>query len=419
MAFYFLGFLIYTLVIVSEQSLARLNAHDLDSLRAKPGRLASRAVSLVEDLRSSLAALLLARVFMVLAVSVAAIAGLPIIIQQEWFIYATQTSLGLPEWAAILLLLVCLVLIFGFIFWGIQKIEFIRQRSPKIASLIGWLSPFMMFWKFLFSWFIRHEKATEQADQTAVPEVSQGPNVAVSSEKRELELIKSIVQFGDVTVKQVMQPRSKVVAVDFKTTFPDLLNTVCENEFSRMPVIDEDLDNVTGILYVKDLVPHLHKPDDFEWQTLVRPNLMLVPESKRGIELLREFKQEKMHMALVVDEYGGSSGLVTLEDILEEVIGDIRDEFDAESEIRYRKLDDYNFLFEGQILLNDVCRITGLSVNVFDEVRGNSDTLAGLALELRGDIPPTGAEISWEGYILKVISADSRKIEQLKLTLPR
>ena len=146
---------------------------------------------------------------------------------------------------------------------------------------------------------------------------------------------------------------------------------------------------------------------------------MLVPDSKRGIELLREFKQEKMHMALVVDEYGGSSGLVTLEDILEEVIGDIRDEFDAESEIRYRKLDDYNFLFEGQILLNDVCRITGLSVNVFDEVRGNSDTLAGLALELRGDIPPTGAEISWEGYILKVISADSRKIEQLKLTLPR
>lgn len=232
-----------------------------------------------------------------------------------------------------------------------------------------------------------------------------------------MELLKSIVKFSDVTVKQVMQPRSKVVAVDFRTNFSELLGVVREAGFSRLPVYDEDLDNVTGILYVKDLVSHLDKPATFEWQSLIRTNLQLVPEAKRVSELLQEFKRNKRHMAIVVDEYGGSSGIVTMEDILEEITGEIRDEFDEESEIRYRKLDDHNYLFEGQTLLNDVCRIAGLAPGTFDEVRGAADTLAGLALELKGDIPKTGTELSWNGYLLTVITADERRIEQLKLTI--
>jgi len=227
------------------------------------------------------------------------------------------------------------------------------------------------------------------------------------------------VKFSDVTVKQVMQPRTKVVGVDFKTDFHDLLAVVRESEFSRLPVYDEDLDNVTGILYVKDLLPHLDAPAVFEWQPLIRTNVMLVPESKRCSELLEEFKQQKIHMAIVVDEYGGSAGIVTMEDILEEVTGDIQDEFDEESDIRYRKLDEFTYLFEGQTLLNDVCRLTGLDAATFDAVKGNADTLAGLALELRGDIPKTGVEIPWNGFLFTITAADNRRITQMKLNLKK
>ena len=216
-----------------------------------------------------------------------------------------------------------------------------------------------------------------------------------------------------------MQPRSKVVGVDFKMSFHDLLAVVRESEFSRLPVYDDDLDYITGMLYVKDLLLHLNAPADFEWQPLIRTNVMLVPESKRCSELLEEFKQQKIHMAIVVDEYGGSAGIVTMEDILEEVTGDIRDEFDEESEIRYRKLDEHNYLFEGQTLLNDVCRITGLDAAVFDPVKGNADTLAGLALEIRGDIPKVGVEIAWNGFLFTITAADDRRISQMKLTLPK
>lgn len=419
MALFFFGLLLFLLLLLSEQALVRLSAHELEALRSKDDSASKRVVLLAEHLRSSLAALLLARVLIALLLSVGSI---------NWFLQNKLTRSALfdfsnaqqvPGWLVWGALAFALALWLTFLLWGLQKFDFFKNRTGAVTFLLQRLGLFILLWKTLFKPFIRKEKKPDPSPADAALMTEPDRSNAANSEKHELELLKSIVQFGDVTVKQVMQPRSKVIAVDFRSTFPELLNTVCENEFSRMPVIDEDLDNVTGILYVKDLVPHLDKPEDFEWQTLIRTNLMLVPESKRGSELLQEFKQEKMHMAVVVDEYGGSAGIVTLEDILEEVIGDIRDEFDEDSDIRYRKLDEFNYLFEGQALLNDVCRVTGIQGNTFDAVRGNSDTLAGLALELRGDIPPVGEEIMWEGYLLSVMAADNRKIEQIKLTLPR
>lgn len=419
MTLFFFGFLFYLLALLSEQAMVKLSAHDLEVLRTSNDSAAKRAVALAEQLRSTLAALLLTRVFLAIMLGVCSINWMLRHPDLKTQLYHFSTAQQLPEWLVWGVLATALTMGITLLLWVLQKTDFMGNKSGRITFLLQRLGFFALFWKTVFTPFIRteHKKPVDPADPggPAEPELSN----AATSEKRELELLKSIVQFGDVTIKQVMQPRSKVVAVDFRSTFPELLETVCENEFSRMPVIDEDLDNVTGILYVKDLVPYLDKPEDFEWQTLIRTNLLLVPESKRGSELLQEFKQEKMHMAVVVDEYGGSSGIVTLEDILEEVIGDIRDEFDEDSEIRYRKLDEFNYLFEGQALLNDVCRITGLSGNAFDAVRGNSDTLAGLALELRGDIPPVGEEIVWGNYQLTVTAADSRRIEQLKLTLPR
>lgn len=415
MTLFLFGVLCYVLVLIAEQTLARLSSHDLDILKEKGDGAARRVVLLAEQLRSSMAALMLARVLLAIILGVACMGWLLNNSYSKITLYNISQTWKLPSWLVWMVAVFLISLVLTLILWFFQKIDFFKGRNNASAFVLQRLSLYALAWKKVFTPFIKSENHSDSAVSDSEPE--QAGNI--SSEKRELELIKSIVQFGDVTVKQVMQPRSKVIAVDFRASFPELLQTVCDAEFSRMPVVDEDLDNVTGILYVKDLVPHLDKPQEFEWQSLIRTNLMLVPESKRGIELLEEFKKEKMHMAVVVDEFGGSAGIVTLEDILEEVTGEIRDEFDEESEIRYRKLDDFNYLFEGQALLNDVCRVAGLPANTFDAAKGNSDTLAGLALELRGDIPPVGEEIAWGGYMLTIMAADSRKIEQLKFSLPK
>lgn len=416
MAWLLLIFLLYFLCLLVERALVGISSHDLEVLRGEDGLSARQALALSAAIRPTLAALLLARILLISTAGILAMVwwyG-----QHEWKIALAQ-ALSLQETAVWFAVVAALVLSFSLVFWGLQKFGLKKNGAWSSATLLKRLWWVALFWKTFFKGLVRNQHLATTDSNEVVGENNPQPAVGDTSEKRELELLKSIVQFGDVTVKQVMQPRSKVVFVDFKVGFQELLEVVRNAEFSRLPVCDEELDNVTGILYVKDLVAHLDKDDSFEWQPLIRTNLLMVPEAKRGSELLREFKQLRMHMALVVDEYGGIAGIVTMEDILEEVTGDIRDEFDEESEIRYRKIDDFCYLFEGQTLLNDVCRITGISPSTFDSVRGASDTLAGLTLELRGDIPQIGTEVVWDGFLLTVTGADKRRIEQIKLSLPK
>jgi len=412
-------FLLYFICLLVERALVEISAHDLDVLRGEKGRDASQALSLSLEIRPSLAALLLTRI---LLISIAGVLVAVYILDSkdlnQWLFDFSESWLFSPGliWGGFgILVAIGLALVF----FGLQKVDIQKDRPGVAAAYLKRFWWFVVFWNVLFSAFTRKEKNKEAFEEgkTSVPNSMAVTNAA--SEKRELELLKSIVQFGDVTVKQVMQPRSKVVSVDFRTDFHELLELVRKSEFSRLPVYDEDLDNITGILYVKDLIPFLDEAKSYEWQPIIRTNVLMVPEAKRGSELLQEFKQQRMHMALVVDEYGGIAGIVTMEDILEEVTGDIRDEFDEESEIRYRKIDDFNYLFDGQTLINDVCRLTGLAPGTFDTVRGTSDTLAGLTLELRGDIPMIGTEITWNGFLLSVTSANKRRIDQLKLSLPK
>lgn len=412
------GLLLYFLVLLAERAVVSLSPHDVEQLRANPSASTQRAYTLVSETRTVMAALLLARLLLKLFLLVFPASFLIQSQNVSTFLHNLSLQIGLPVELIWLASASLYALIFASLFWFLKKADNEHLAINRPALVVKRLSLFIFYWKKLFAPFIKIRRRVEKGNGSETSS-SDTNTTTVASEKREIELLKSIVKFGDVTVKQVMRPRSKVVAIDFRASFHDLLAIVRQTEFSRFPVYDEDLDNVTGILYVKDLVPHLSKIGDFEWQPLIRTNVLLVPESKRGTELLQEFKQQKIHMAVVVDEYGGSSGIVTLEDILEEVTGDIRDEFDEESEVRYRKLDDSTYLFEGQTLLNDVCRFSGLDAGTFDSVRGAADTLAGLALELKGDIPKVGAEIAWNGFLLTVIAADNRRIEQLKLTLPR
>ncbi len=229
------------------------------------------------------------------------------------------------------------------------------------------------------------------------------------------KLLRGIVRFGNTFVREIMKSRVDVVAVEYTTPFRQLIEIIQDAGYSRIPVYRDSFDNVEGVLYIKDLLPHLEKEDDFEWQKLLRKGFF-VPESKRINDLLKEFQEKKIPLAIVVDEYGGTSGLVSLEDILEEIVGEINDEFDIEEAV-YSKVDSNTYVFEGKTLLKDFCKITGVDDSVFNEVKGEADTLAGLILEIKQEIPFKGAKIRYGRFEFEVEGVDKRRIKQLKVKI--
>ncbi|MBC6992771.1 gliding motility-associated protein GldE [Neolewinella lacunae] len=237
-------------------------------------------------------------------------------------------------------------------------------------------------------------------------------------QRQDVDILKRIVQFANVTVRQIMRSRGDVIAVEKNIDYHALLAIIRENNYSRLPVYEEDFDKIRGLLYVKDLLGHRNEGPEFDWFQLVREDVLYIPENKRISELLKEFQQEKMHLAIVVDEYGGTEGIVTLEDVLEEVIGDIQDEFDEDDEIIYEQIDDLNFIFEGKTLLKDVCRILDLPTSTFDEAKGDAESFAGLLLELLGQFPVAEQELEFRDFRFKIVSITHRRIEEILITLP-
>lgn len=233
--------------------------------------------------------------------------------------------------------------------------------------------------------------------------------------EEERKILKGIVEFGNTDVRQIMKPRLEIIAFDKDLPFDNLLEKVIECGFSRIPIFNESPDNIIGILYSKDLIPHLNSDNNFNWISILRTPFF-VPSNKKIDDLLKEFQTKKMHMAIVVDEYGGTSGLVTLEDIIEEVIGDINDEFDDE-ELIYSKLDEKNYIFEAKIMLNDLYRVLQIDGEAFEKQRGENDTLAGFILEKTGKIPDKGHVLEMDGYTFKIEAVDKRRIKRVKLTI--
>lgn len=231
----------------------------------------------------------------------------------------------------------------------------------------------------------------------------------------ERKILKGIVKFGDIEAKEIMKPRLDVTAVEVDERYHALLKIILEAGYSRIPVYKESFDKIVGILYVKDLLPHLEKPDDFKWHKLVR-SAFFVPENKRINQLLQDFQRKKIHLAIVVDEYGGTSGIVTLEDIIEEIVGDISDEFDTvEDEVNFTKIDDHTYLFEGKTQLNDFCKIMNIENEVFEDIKGDSDTLAGLVIELEGKIPEVNHSTKFLNFEFKSIKVDNRRILEIQV----
>ena len=231
----------------------------------------------------------------------------------------------------------------------------------------------------------------------------------------EKRILKGIVRFGSTTVKEVMTPRTSVIAIDIKAPFHDTLTHIVDKGYSRIPVYEEQLDQIKGLLYVKDLLPYVDASDNFRWQDLIRTPFF-VPESKKIDDLLKEFQQRRIHLAIVVDEFGGTSGVISLEDVLEEIVGEISDEFD-DDDLVYSKLDNHNYVFEAQTPLIDFCRVLDLPKDIFESVDGESDSLAGLVLELAGKFLEKNEEITYEAFTFKVESVDQRKLIRIKVTV--
>lgn len=239
------------------------------------------------------------------------------------------------------------------------------------------------------------------------------------SSEEEMEILQGIINFGNLTVKQVMRSRVDFTAFETDMDFHELMDEVKKSGYSRIPVFHETIDSIEGILYIKDLIPHINEKKNFAWQRLPREGYF-VPENKKIDALLRNFQEKRIHMAIVVDEYGGTSGLITLEDIIEEIVGEINDEFDGE-EIAYSKLDDQTFLFEGKTTLNDVCKILDEDAEIFDEVKGESESLGGLILELSSKMPRIGEKVTFDKFVFTVVAVDQKRIKRVRvfITKPR
>jgi gliding motility-associated protein GldE len=233
--------------------------------------------------------------------------------------------------------------------------------------------------------------------------------------KEEESMLQGIIRFGDETAKEIMTSRQDIVDLDINSSYSDVLKCIVENNYSRIPVYQDNTDNIRGVLYIKDLLPHLSKPANFRWQSLIRPPYF-VPETKKIDDLLREFQESKVHIAIVVDEFGGTSGLVTLEDILEEIVGEINDEFDEE-EKTYSKLNYNTFVFEGKTLMSDFCRIINVPDDEFADVEGDAESLAGLLLELKGDFPSMHEKFEYKNYTFEIMGMEGRRISSIKVVI--
>ena len=337
------------------------------------------------------------------------------------FIFARLVNFGNAVWLQFLCITVLLTFIL-LLFGEIMPKVFSRQNPLAFCRrCVGGISICRrVFWPLetiLLRSGILAEKVVQKENHVlSVDDLEQALELTDKNDiKDERSMLKGIIRFGDETAKEVMTSRQDIVDLDIKCSYADVLKCIVENNYSRIPVYQENEDNIRGVLYIKDLLPHLSKPATFRWQSLMRPPYF-VPETKKIDDLMREFQENKVHIAIVVDEFGGTSGIVTLEDILEEIVGEINDEYDEDTK-SYSKLNYNTYLFEGKTLLSDFCKVLNVDDDEFVDVEGDADTLAGLLLESKGDFPSMHEKIDYKNYTFEVMEIGQRRISKVKVTV--
>jgi len=396
----------------SEVAFFSLTYKDINILKTKQDASWKRIVTLLEEPRALLSSLLIAN----------SIINIAIIILSNFLIdemVLLKQNFWLFEFLIKVVLVGFVMILFGEVMpkiWATQNNLQFAYYTSGIIELVH------LLFRRVSTWAVHQSERLERSFGSRKSafslekldyEIDRSTNNEASEEEK--NILKGIVKFGSITVKQIMRTRLDVSGIEYQLSFAGLKQRVEELHYSRLPVYKKSLDELAGMIHTKDLIAWLNEPDDFDWHTLLRPPYF-VHEQKLIEDLLQEFQQKRVHFAIVVDEFGGTSGIVTLEDILEEVIGDIKDEFDEE-ESGNRRLDDGSYIFEGRTMLNDVCKVMNLSVDTFDQVKGDSDSLAGLILELSGEIPKMNDVIPCGDFEFTVLDADSSRIKKVKVAI--
>ena len=337
------------------------------------------------------------------------------------FFFSQTVDFGSAYWlefVCITVLLTFLLLLFGEImpkvYSGQHALAFCRRSADTIFFLSKVFRPLASV--LIRSGALAGKVVQRENHVLSVDDLEQALELTDKNElKDEQNMLEGIVRFGDETAKEIMTSRQDVVDLDFRSTFKEVLQSIVENNYSRIPVYQDTVDNIRGILYIKDLLPHLSKSSSFRWQSLIRPPYF-VPETKKIDDLLREFQENKVHIAIVVDEFGGTSGIVTMEDILEEIVGEINDEYDDE-EKSYVRVNANTYIFEGKTLLADLYKILDIDDDTFADVEGDADTIAGLLLEIKGDFPQLHERIDYANFTFEIQEVEEHRISKVKIVV--
>lgn len=399
------------LVSGSEVAYFSLTHNQIEDLRKKSTPKSQGVINLLERPKRLLATILIANNVINIAIII-----ISAMVMGVLFDFGGRVVL---EFVVQVVLITFLILVFGEV---LPKV-YATQHTVKFSFLMA--SPLIALRKAFWPLSTLLVKSTNLIDarmskkrpNLSINELSHALEITSpeSTTEEDKNILRGIVRFGNIYAREIMRSRVDVVAVEINTPFRKLLKFIIDAGYSRMPVYRSSFDNVEGLLYIKDLLPFLEKGDDFPWQKLVRP-CFFVPESKKINDLLKEFQEKKIHLAVVVDEYGGTSGIVTLEDILEEIVGEINDEFDTD-EVTYSKLDASTYLFEGKTLLKDFCKITGSDYDLFAEIKGEADTVAGLLLEIKKELPFKGEKIMFRHFEFQVEGVDNRRIKRIRVEI--
>ena len=405
------------LISGSEIAFFSLNQTDINEL-SKNGKEKNEVVTLLERPRKLLATILITNNFINILI-VLLFASLAETLFGDFNISLDLYFIAVPiRFLLEVILVTFLILLFGEVLPKVyasrNALLFAKKISKFIHTVNILLTPFSMPLIAITKWV--EQKFGSKASKFSVETLSQALELTSqdATSKDEQKILNGIVNFGNTETVQIMKPRIDVFALSDTETYEEVLSKILTNGYSRNPVYSENIDNIIGVLYAKDLLAHLNKKT-FDWQTLLREPFF-VPENKKLDDLLADFRAKKNHLAIVVDEYGGTSGVVTLEDVIEEIVGDINDEFDDE-DVSYSKIDANNYIFEGKTSIKDFCKILDdEDEEIFEEEKGESETLAGFILEISGKFPKKGAEIKFKNYTFTIEALDKKRIKQVKAT---
>jgi putative hemolysin len=406
----------------SEVAFFSISHNDIEILQKENSNSNTRILKLLDKPHYLLSTILIANNFVNIGIVLSAN-----------FIFITVLPETIPDWLKFLItviLVTFLLVLFGEIVPKVYASNALKSKMILARFMAGPLL-FLRAMLYPISWLLVNSSTfienrlinrakNGKLNMVSHKEIEHAIELTVKDTKfakEDIGLLKSIVQFGNINVKNIMKARMNVVALDKDSSFLEVMQTIRISNYSRIPVFEETFDKISGIIHSKDLLKHFDKPEDFNWHMLIRP-AFFVPESKKIDDLFGDFQTKRTHIAIVVDEYGGTSGVVTLEDVLEEIVGEINDEFDEPEDMGYSKLNDNTFVFEGRTSLIDVTKVLNLEASFFDDGREGAETIGGMLLLLNGTMPKKNTLISFKGINFTILNASERRIENIRITVP-